>query len=72
MTTKRTTPKTHAEKAAEIKKNLHDQGITIHQWAEKHGYPVTEVYKVLSGERKGLYGRAHDIAVAIGLKPACE
>ncbi|WP_230660455.1 DNA-binding protein [Psychrobacter sp. I-STPA10] len=59
---------TRAEKAEQIKKNLHEQGITIRQWSKQHGYPDTEVYKVLNGERKGLYGRAHEIAVAIGLK----
>jgi len=56
------------DKAVEIKQALHSQGITIRQWAEKNGYPPSEVYKVLNGERKGLYGRAHEIAVAIGLK----
>ncbi len=54
--------------AMEIKQALHARGITIRQWAEKNGYPPSEVYKVLNGERKGLYGRAHEIAVAIGLK----
>lgn len=60
------------QKAAQIKKDLHDNGTTIQEWSEANGYPVTEVYKVLSGERKGLYGRAHQIAVAIGLKSASD
>lgn len=61
-------PTTREQKVALIKKDLQDQGITINDWAIANGYPVAEVYKVLSGERKGLYGRAHKIAVAIGLK----
>ncbi len=64
---------THTEresKAQQIKERLYAQGITVKGWAEKHDYPVTEVYKVLNGERKGLYGRSHEIAVAIGLKSA--
>lgn len=61
-------PTTREEKVTLIKKNLQDQGITINDWAIANKYPVAEVYKVLSGERKGLYGRAHNIAVAIGLK----
>lgn len=61
-------PTTREQKVALIKKDLQDQGITINDWAISNGYPVAEVYKVLSGERKGLYGRAHEIAVAIGLK----
>lgn len=66
MTTKLTTREL---KVIQIKKDLHAQGKTINEWADENDYPVAEVYKVLSGERKGLYGRAHDIAVDIGLKP---
>lgn len=51
-----------------VKQKIHAQGMTVKQWAEQHGYPVPEVYKVLNGERKGLYGRSHSIAVALGLK----
>lgn len=61
-------PLTREEKATKIKTDLHAKGITIRDWAIENNYPITEVYKVLNGERKGLYGRAHDIAVAIGLK----
>ena len=61
-------PTTREQRVALIKKDLQDQGITINDWATANKFPVAEVYKVLSGERKGLYGRAHDIAVAIGLK----
>lgn len=69
MTTK---PTTREQKANQIKADLHAQGVTINDWATNNDYPVTEVYKVLSGERKGLYGRAHEIAVAIGLKSVTE
>lgn len=61
-------PTTREQKVALIKKDLQDQGITINDWAIANKFPPAEVYKVLSGERKGLYGRAHEIAVAIGLK----
>lgn len=50
------------------KQKIHAQGMTVKQWANNHGFPVPEVYKVLNGERKGLYGRSHQIAVALGLK----
>ena len=65
-------PTTREQKATQIKNDLHAQGKTINDWADENEYPVAEVYKVLSGERKGLYGRAHDIAVAIGLKPSSK
>lgn len=54
----------------QIKRHLRTQGITITAWAEKNGYPRTEVYRVLNGQSKAYYGRAHEIAVALGLKKA--
>ncbi len=57
------TPKT-------FKASLRRQGKTIRQWADEHGFPVRAVYRVLNGLDKANFGRAHDIAVAIGLKAA--
>lgn len=54
----------------EVKERLRLQGITITQWAEDHGYTRNEVYRVLNGQHKGHFGKAHDIAVALGMKPA--
>lgn len=60
-------------KALEVKQRLYEQGVTVKQWAEANNYPTQEVYKILNGERKALYGRAHEIAVKIGLKqPVAE
>lgn len=64
VTSHRPQPKT----ADQVKVHLHAQGLTIKQWAAKHNYPLPEVYKIMSGERKGLYGRGHEIAVKLGLK----
>ena len=50
-----------------VKKRLYSQGMTVKTWAENHGYPTSEDYKVLSGERKGLYGRSFEIAQKLGL-----
>lgn len=58
---------TREEKVKAVKSRLYSQGLTVKAWAEQHDYPVPEVYKVLSGERKGLYGRAFEIAQALGL-----
>lgn len=49
---------------------LRRQGKTIRQWAEENGYPPVAVYRVLNGVDKANFGRAHDIAVKAGLKPA--
>ena len=53
----------------QVKASLRQQGITITQWAEQNGFPREAVYRVLNGVEKAAYGRAHDIAVALGLKP---
>jgi gp16 family phage-associated protein len=47
---------------------LRSQGITIDAWARDHGFPPRAVYRVLSGVDKANHGRAHEIAVAAGLK----
>jgi len=44
------------------------EGLTISQWAAKHGFKPREVYSVLAGKTTGVRGRAHDVAVALGLK----
>ncbi|MGQ0711001.1 MAG: DNA-binding protein [Rhodoferax sp.] len=52
----------------QVKSRLRRQGITITQWAVNHGYPRSAVYRVLNGIDKAHFGRAHEIAVALGLK----
>lgn len=51
-----------------FKETLRQQGITITQWAESHGFPREAVYRVLNGVDKATFGRAHNIAVAAGIK----
>lgn len=58
--------------APRFKAWLRSQGKTIRQWAEENGYPVNAVYRVLNGVDKANFGRAHDIAVAAGIKRADE
>ena len=52
-----------------VKAKLRAEGITITQWAKEHGYPRDAVYRVLNGVEKAAYGRGHNIAVDLGLKP---
>lgn len=59
--TKPLTPKT-------FKIRLRNQGKTIREWAEENDFPPRAVYRVLNGLDKANYGRAHDIAIAAGLK----
>jgi len=52
----------------QVKQHLRMQGMTTIEWAKAHGYIRVEVYRVLNGQHKGHFGKAHDIAVALGMK----
>ena len=52
----------------QIKERLRQQGKTLTQVAEENGWPRSAVYRVLNGVDKAHYGRAHDIAVKLGMK----
>ncbi len=56
-------------KLAAAKRRIHNEGKTIAQWAAEHNYPLRHVYLVMNGTLKGRNGKAHDIAVSLGLKP---
>lgn len=47
---------------------LRQQGKTIREWADERGFPPRAVYRVLNGLDKAHFGRAHEIAVAAGIK----
>lgn len=52
----------------QVKQEFRTNGTPVAAWAAKHGYTPQEVYKVLNGQAKGNFGRAHEIAVSLGLK----
>ncbi|MDR1276084.1 MAG: DNA-binding protein [Candidatus Accumulibacter sp.] len=52
-----------------FKARLRQQGGTVLAWAAERGYNPTMVYQLLNGQLKGHYGKSHEIAVALGLKP---
>lgn len=56
--------------AEQIKTLFRQRGITFTRWAEENGYTRNEVYRVLNGQTKAHYGKSHEIAVKLGLKPA--
>ena len=58
--------------AAQFKKELTDNGMTIAAWSRNRGYDPKDVVRVLNGFIKGKYGKGHNIAVAIGLKEQPE
>lgn len=52
----------------EIRSEFERQGLTVKCWALHHGFEPSEVYAMLAGRTRGRRGRAHDLAVALGLK----
>ncbi|CAM3725859.1 MULTISPECIES: DNA-binding protein [Xenorhabdus] len=52
----------------QIKNRFQQHGITVTQWAQENGYSREAVYRVLNGQSKANYGKAHEIAVKLGLK----
>jgi gp16 family phage-associated protein len=52
----------------EAKQALYAKGITLSQFAAKHGFKYRTVSEVIRGVNKGLYGDGHKVAVALGLK----
>ncbi|MBK5145961.1 DNA-binding protein [Budviciaceae bacterium BWR-B9] len=54
----------------QVKLAFQKRGETFTAWAKANGYQPIEVYRVLNGFAKCKYGKAHDIAVKLGLKPA--
>ena len=54
--------------AAKVKENFRKRGETIKAWCEKRQYDPTSVSRILNGSIKANRGKAHRIAVEIGLK----
>jgi len=63
-----TTRPADVKTAEQIKQDFGDKGLTFADWARKHGYTPTKVYRVLNSLDKGKRGKAHEIAVRLGLK----
>lgn len=56
------------KKAERIKQAFRDRGQTISEFARANGWTPHAVYRVLNGFDKANYGKAHDIAVKLGMK----
>ena len=56
----------------EVRKIFREEGVTVTAWARKHGFSPLTVYSVLSGRTQGVRGEAHQIAVALGMKPRSQ
>lgn len=54
----------------QVKTRFRTRGQTFSDWAKKNGYSPRDVYLVLNGQSKARWGKGHEIAVKLGLKPA--
>ena len=54
--------------ASEVWRQLRSDGVSAHKWAQDHGFEPSLVYSVLSGKRKCVRGKSHEIARALGIK----
>ncbi len=53
----------------QVKKILSEHGMSVRDFARRHGFSDSLVYAVLAGKNKATRGESHRIAVALGLKP---
>lgn len=60
----------YAQAREDAKARIIAQGKTYEQVAKEIGHPKWLVNRVLNGISKAKYGKAHDCAVALGVKPA--
>jgi conserved hypothetical protein len=51
-----------------VKRKFKQNGWTFAAWAKENGYTPVEVSRVLNGFAKGDRGKAHEIALKLGLK----
>ena len=58
------------KKALAIRVYLREHGMTVRELAESKGLNRQDVADVLYLRNKGLRGKAHEAAVALGIKPA--
>ncbi|EII2806819.1 DNA-binding protein [Salmonella enterica subsp. enterica serovar Java] len=52
----------------QVRSLFRQQGKTVTSWAREHNFNRNQVYQVLNGQTKARYGKAFEIAVALGLK----
>lgn len=55
-------------KLSKVKERFATEGISIAEWARANGFKRHLVYRVIDGRCKATRGKAHRIAVALGLK----
>lgn len=52
----------------QVRAELERRGITLAEWSRQHGADYQTVRDLLAGRAKGRTGKAHRVAVLLGLK----
>lgn len=52
----------------QVRKQFNRVGLSVAQWSRTHGVSQSLTYQVLRGDKKGVRGEAHRIAVLLGIK----
>lgn len=52
----------------QVKSRFRERGETVKGWCLERGYSPSTAYAVLNGASKNYRGKAHEVAVALGLK----
>ncbi len=58
----------HARTRLQARRWFQAHGLSVREWARSEGLPVSVVYALLSGRTRGLRGKAHRAAIALGMK----
>jgi hypothetical protein len=53
----------------QVRSRFFYSGESVAGWARAHGFNLQLTYSVLSGRLRARRGKAHEIAIALGLKP---
>lgn len=72
MTTKRKytpVPMQTLRKPEEVLRSFIQNGISVRGWAREHNFSPYTVRDLLRGKNRGLRGKSHEAAIALGIKP---
>lgn len=53
----------------DVREEFRRRGISISEWARRHGVSAQLTYRILAGRTIGQRGQSHEICVLLGLKP---
>lgn len=65
----RTPQQEFTKRAERARREFQARGLSVAEWARRHGYSTALVYQVLAGKKRCLRGQSHAVAVSLGLKP---